>query len=130
MIKIKRWHERNLNLIGFYYHLCTYGENIAKPLIWLGLIILFGSLYWYLISYVGYDTDANYLVTINSSIYEFEFGRDHNDYINPIERTLQNIVSFNDVASLGDITIRIASIIVIGAIGITLRRKIERKFRH
>ena len=130
MIKKKKWRERNLNLIGFYYHLCTYGENITKPLIWLCLIIFFGSLYWYLISYAGYNIDAQYLVTINSSIYQFEFGRDHNDYINPIERTLQNIVSFNDVASIADIAIRITSAIVIGAIGITLRRRIERKFRH
>lgn len=128
MIKKRSWDERNLNLFGLYYHLCTYGENITKPLIWLGLIIIFGSLYWYLTSYVGYDTDTKYLIRINSSINEFELERNHtSDYFVPIERTLQNIVSFNNNASLGDIAIRIASAIVIGAIGITLRRKIERK---
>ena len=130
MIKERKWDERNLDLIGLYYHLCTYGENLVKPLLWLGLIIFFGSLYWYLLSYIGYETDVKYLVTINSSTYEFELERHHNDFIGPIERTLQNVVSFNTDATLGDVAIRIGSAIVIGAIGITLRRKIERRFRH
>jgi hypothetical protein len=112
--------------IGLYYHLCTYGEDIIKPLKWLGLIVLVGSLYWYLIYFTGTNPNQEFLVSVNSSIYEFSMHKnEENVMLNAVERTLQNIISFNDDASIGDILIRMASATVLGGIAITLRRKIE-----
>lgn len=128
MIRERKWHERNLYLTGLYFHLCTYGEDIVKPLLWLVAIIFLGTLYWtiyysqtpyYELNFLGDSSIHRALLTTNNEYW----------IIKAIERTLKNIVSYNDQALLGDTSIRIASAIVIGAIAICLRRKIERRFR-
>ena len=50
--------------------------------------------------------------------------------IKVIKRTFSNIFSINENMEPGDILIRISSLIVLGGLAISIRRKIERKFRH
>lgn len=50
--------------------------------------------------------------------------------IKSLTRTLSNIISLNEKIELGDIFIRISSLIVLGGLAISIRRKIERRFRH
>lgn len=108
MIRERKWHERNLNLIGLYFHLCTYGEDIKKPLLWLAAIIFLGTLYWtiyfsqtpyYELNLLGDSSFHRALLSTNSEYW----------IIKAMERTLKNIVSFNDQALIADTTIRIAA---------------------
>ena len=168
MIKRKSWPYRNVfSVLGLYYHLCSYGEDLKKPLFWLYLLITMGTLYWYGFFYWEFDDlkreiESSVTFSISSDIPIIKPSKS-NDNLNkskdPIfaydtvtkkkdismkntttlneiillksfERTLTNIVSINDDLFFGDIIIRILSLIVLAATGITLRRKIERRFRH
>jgi hypothetical protein len=171
MIIKKHWIFRNIfSIIGLYYHLCTYGESITKPLIWLLLIIVIGTLYWYAFFISEYDKvlktiemSTTYSSTYNlplilksfeqnnnqfnsiREIHQFGFNQttkkkeisitnsttiNDNVIINSFIRTLSDIMSINEKVELGDIFIRISSLIVLGGLAISLRRRIERRFRH
>jgi len=169
MIKRKNWRYRNIfSVLGLYYHLCSYGEDLKKPLFWFFLLIVMGTIYWYGFFYLGFDDlkrniDSSITFSISSDMpiiksserndnfhnksqgSIFDYGKvskkkdisiSNTTTLNEIillksfERTFTNIVSINENLFLGDIIIRILSLIVLAATGITLRRKIERRFRH
>ena len=141
MIEERKWYDRNLSMLGLYYHLCTYGQNIVKPVMWLLLITFLGTIYWtFFYSFDIYPEKLapvpfNETLTNNNlsdhlpkySVFDtFDKKITNPDLlVKSLERTLQNIVSFNDEALIGDIAIRMASAIVLGAIAITIRRTIE-----
>jgi hypothetical protein len=170
IIKRKRRITRDfLSVLAIYNHLCTYGESVRKPLIWLGLVILIGTLYWSLFFLSGVDeatknieisyTYSN-ILNLPTILKSFEKDNDKlsfkEDYqfayngtskrkeisitnsttinelliIKSLTRTLSNIISINEKFELGDIFIRISSLIVLGGLAISIRRKIERRFRH
>lgn len=137
MIRRRNRFLRNFSLLGAYYHLSSYGENPCKPAFYLLLIGFFGSLYWYLFFLWGFDsttithtippinfTSSNTIPPINVSEVDLQ------DIWRPVERTLVNIISLHETPLFGDLLIRITSLPVIAALGIALRRKIERRFRH
>jgi hypothetical protein len=100
---------RNLGLIGLYHLVCDYGESIRKPLI----IIIFAF--------------------ISATIFfSYENGWSMENF-DPVRKTLASFFPFfslTDDPSLPEMILKATILPMVGLLFITLRRKLERRFRH
>jgi hypothetical protein len=145
------WARRNLSTLGIYYHLCKYGESSRRPFCWLGLMILFSTIYWIFLpsgndqtfsslreisnlSITSPTSDGSVSLNKSASINSTILGSQSTAIIDAIEssliRTFTNILQIHEKPGLADIMVRVVSIPILAVLAITLRRDLERRFRH
>ena len=111
-VKKKNIFERIFSFAALYYFICDYGESTRKPLAITISIFFIATLYfWYL---KGWSMDAE---TISDSI----------------SRTVTSFFPFFSLPEnygFLDVVLRATMIPMAGLLFITLRRKLERRFRH
>jgi hypothetical protein len=111
-IEKKNFFERIFSFAALYYFVSDYGESTHKPLAITISVFFIATLYfWYL---KGWSTDTE---TISDSI----------------SRTLTALFPFFSLPEdygLLDVVLRATMIPLAGLLFITLRRKLERRFRH
>jgi|SRR5215217_410290 len=111
-IKEKNRLEGIFSFAGLYYYLSDYGESTRKPLIITASTFVTGTLYfWYL---KGFSMDA---ASLSDSI----------------RRTLQSFFPFFSLPEnpgLAEMILKATALPLAGLFVITLRRKLERRFRH
>jgi hypothetical protein len=135
---------RLFGLSGLYMNLARYGQNPKRPALLLILVFILGSVYWSFFYSLGFDKSSsdfsigpmNFSSTrdqpTNSTtvtkIHSFEINKvyAYNTWI-PFERTLVNFVSLYEKPLFGDLLIRIITLPLLALLGISLRRKLERK---
>ena len=135
IIKKNRWPRRILSLTGLYYHFSTYGESILKPTL-IGVIIVgLSTLFWLMQSNPALQpTFSTSVHTPYSNFIGLANATNHTQLLKAFERSLAD---FLPIISLGsDIKVGIVDFIVkivsstltFVLLGVTLRRKFERKY--
>jgi hypothetical protein len=100
---------RNLGLIGLYHLVCDYGESIRKPLIIIICAFIFATIFF---SYQNGWSMENF---------------------DPVRKALASFFPFfslNNDPSLPEMILKATMLPMVGLLFITLRRKLERRFRH
>jgi uncharacterized protein YjbI with pentapeptide repeats len=100
---------RNLGLIGLYRLVCDYGESIRKPLIIIISAFIFATIF-----------------------FSYERGWSMENF-DPVRKTLAAFFPFfslNNDPSLPEMILKATMLPMVGLLFITLRRKLERRFRH
>jgi uncharacterized protein YjbI with pentapeptide repeats len=108
-IKQRNGVARNLGLIGLYRLVCDYGESIRKPLIIIICTFVLATIF-----------------------FTYENGWSIENFY-PVRKTLASFFPFfslNDDPSLPEMILKATMLPMVGLLFITLRRKLERRFRH
>lgn len=109
----------NWVLLSAYYWLGKYGEDVKRPLLWLGIIIGGAALF-----FAVFPDEA----MIRASVQQNAGTQNDNTHM-IVKRILASFLQVNS-NTLPDILVRITSIPVLGMLFIVLRRRFERRFRH
>ncbi len=124
--KIKKW-RRYFSLANCYNILSNYGESFKRVSVFS--FALFSSALAYFFIHPDINTinqikplgDIDYAMYLwNNPLYRLEIS---------LERTFGSFLQINNVR-LADYIVRIASLPILGAMFIVLRRRFERRFRH
>ena len=112
-LKRNGWFKRNLSPLGLYYHLCNYGEDWFKPFIYSVFVVVEFSIIYAMQTYLAEplpDKSIQYLV----------------------DSFAKNLFAFFQIESKEYKThiVRILAVPLLGTLIISLRRKLERRFRH
>ena len=115
----KNWVIRNWSFTGLYYHSCRYGESSTRPIIWLASLISVSTVYFLYLNLLSPEIQ----LTWDSAYYLFS---------SSLKRSLSAMSPFFELQNngLSDYTLRILLLPVLGILFISLRRNLERKFRH
>ena len=116
--KQKNWFNRNFSFAGAYFHLSKYGESYQRPLGLLILLIILPTFYFWLNEITNLESEEwnKILPSLESSF----------------TRTLSVVSPFFNLQenTIIDYILRILLIPILGMMFISLRRKLERRFRH
>jgi hypothetical protein len=108
--------KQNISLLGLY-HAFEYGEDYRRP-----VLIALGILVTSIIAFYWQSNTSNYSLQSSEGIQLMK---------SALERALLDFFQIrSEDLDLLDFAVRASSIPVLGMIFVTLRRRLERKFRH
>lgn len=119
-IEEKQWIEQNFSFGGVYYHLARYGESYHRPLGLASLLVVTSFLYFWFSTVIPILEETKDFDILQSSLEP------------SLIRTISTLSSFFNFQgqSVSDYLFRLCWVPIIGTLFISLRRKLERRFRH
>jgi hypothetical protein len=127
VVKSNGWLRRNFSLIGLYYHLLRYGEDLLRPAL-IGVVVVFlSTLFWLIQANPIHEPSFSHVVGFtragNGTHWLKAFERSFADFL-----PLLSLGSDTKVGIIDYIIKIVGGVLTFGLLAIALRRKFERKY--